>query len=386
METKQSGKSSKIFQGKSHYTSLKRKLIIIFTIVIAIPFLVMSIYILPNQIRSQYIESSNQQLKSADEDMQTFFSDIQYNIGYLAPASLMESSKGHLTSYVNRGEKDDRVIRSSKAGGVEQQIFGTYDSFRVSHPYAEYVYFGLESKEYMQSPEGRPVVANYDPTTRLFYTAAVAGKGKFVYTEPYENDGNVILGVDKAIYDGDHHLLGVAGIDVNLDSMTKMLNQIRIGKGGYLILVHQNGTVISDAVDSKFNLKNIKDLKITGLDSISKASDGVESTKFQGEKYLTNIYTSPATGWKVIAMLPQKEISSATFNISIVILLLAALTYIIGLALVCRFTDAIQIPIKRLSQRLEMLSNGDLHSEVPVVKTKDDVGILASSLHSVVDN
>jgi len=365
--------------------SLKRKLITIFTIVIAIPFIIMSVLILPNQIKSQYIESSGQQLKLADKNMETFFSEIQYNLDYLAPASLMKTSKGHLTSYVNKGEKDDRVIKSSKAIGMEQQIFQSFDSFRLAHPYVTYVYYGLESKEYMQSPEGGAVVANYDPTQRLFYTTALTGKGKYVYTEPYQNDGNVILGLVKAVYDG-NNVLGVSGIDVSLDSMTKMLNQVKIGKSGYIILVHQNGTIISDSLDSKYNLKKIEELKITGLEDIKKATDGVKTTKLGGEQFLTNIYTSPNTGWKVIAMIPQKEISSATFSVSGIVLLIALLTLLIGLILVWKFTDDIQIPLRKLSKRLELLSHGDLHSEVPSVKTKDDVGILADSLRHTVGN
>lgn len=366
-------------------SSLKRKLSIIFTIVIAIPFAVMSLIILPNQIKSQYIESSGQQLKLADKNMDTFFSEIQYNLDYLAPASLMQASKGHLTSYVNKGEKDDRVIKSSKAGGMESEIFQNFDSFRTVHPYVAYVYYGLESKEYLQSPEGGAVVANYDPTQRLFYTTAITGKGKYVYTEPYENDGNIILGLVKAVYDGDN-LLGVSGIDVNLDSMTKMLNQVKIGKGGYLILVHQNGTIISDSMDSKYNLKKLDELKITGLENISKATDGVKNAQLGEAKFLTNVYTSPNTGWKVIAMIPQKEIDSETSSVSGAVLLIAALTLLIGLAAVWKFTDAIQIPLRKLSKRLELLSHGDLHSEVPVVKTKDDVGILADSLYQTVEN
>ncbi len=226
---------------------------------------------------------------------------------------------------------------------------------------------------------------NYDPTQRLFYTTAITGKGKYVYTEPYENDGNIILGLVKAVYDG-NDLLGVSGIDVNLNSMTEMLNQVKIGKSGYLILVHQNGTVISDSMDKEHNLKKIEELKITGLENAGKITDGVKSTGLDGEKFLTNVYTSPNTGWKVIAMIPQKEIDAASFSISTAVLLIAFLTLLIGLAAVWKFTDAIQIPLKKLSQRLELLSRGDLHSEVPSVKTKDDVGVLANSLFYTVEN
>ncbi len=206
-----------------------------------------------------------------------------------------------------------------------------------------------------------------------------------MYTEPYQNDGNVILGLVKAVYDG-NNVLGVSGIDVSLDSMTKMLNQVKIGKSGYIILVHQNGTIISDSLDSKYNLKKIEELKITGLEDIKKATDGVKTTKLGGEQFLTNIYTSPNTGWKVIAMIPQKEISSATFSVSGIVLLIALLTLLAGLILVWKFTDDIQIPLRKLSKRLELLSHGDLHSEVPSVKTKDDVGILADSLSNTVEN
>ncbi len=380
MKREETGKST----GKMRYTSLKRKLIIIFTVVIAIPFLAMALYVLPNQIRAQYIESSGQQLKLADENMKTFLTDVQYNVNYLTPASVLKSAAGQLTSYTDRGEADDRVVRSARAGGIEQEIFETYDSFRLAHPYIEWVYLGLESKEFIQTPGETTLAAHYDPTTRPFYLEAVKGKGEFVL-EPYEYDGSVLLEVAKAIYDGDR-LLGVGGMDVSLDSMTEMLNQIRIGKNGYLILLHQNGIIISHAADSSFNMKSIEELEITGMGSIAEVSDGAKRTAFQGEQYLTNIYTSPSTGWKVIAMVPQKEISSAIFNVSILILLLAALTYGIGLILVVRFTDAIQVPIRKLSRRLELLADGDLHTEVPAVEAKDDVGILASSLHSVVEH
>lgn len=379
-------KKKKKRESKTKKTSLKRRLAFIFTLVLIIPFAILSIFTLPAQIRNQHIRANSQQIKIVDEYVNELFINVEHNVDYLAPSSLLQEAKGNLTSYINRGEDEDRSIQSAKAGGLEQKLFEDYDRYRQTHPEVTYVYFGLEETgEYLQSPGGDSeiLIPNYDPRERPFYTAGLEGKGEYIIADPYVWDNRVIINVTKAIYNQDE-LLGVAGIDINLDTLTEMMSNLDIGDKGYIILVNENDTIISHSANSENNTKKLSEIGIKGLKDITTISSGVFTTYTDGQSYLTNLYTSPVRGWKILTMVPTREIFFEILKVSGITLLIAIFTLVIGLIFVFRYTNAIQNPVEAISKRLEQLSEGDLQSEVPKIQSKDEIGILGASLDKTI--
>lgn len=194
----------------------------------------------------------------------------------------------------------------------------------------------------------------------------------------------MIINNAKAIYDNDK-LLGVVGIDIDLSALTDMMEEIKLGDNGYIILVNEKGTIICHSLDKQYNTLNIDEIGIGSLPDLDNVSEGIYNTSFLKNKYYTSIYTSPATGWKIMGMMSKSDINQQILWVTFITLGIAGIALVGGLYFVFRYTDAIQKPVAQLSQRFEGLVRGDLSSEIPTSNSHDEIGVLLNSAKTFID-
>lgn len=97
-----------IFQKKRESKkSLKVKLATIIIGVLIIPIAVLSLLVLPRQIKNQQFDAVNEQLSIIDANINQIFSAAQKNLDFMVTKDLLNESKGNLKSYMNLGEEDD---------------------------------------------------------------------------------------------------------------------------------------------------------------------------------------------------------------------------------------------------------------------------------------
>jgi methyl-accepting chemotaxis protein len=54
-----------------------------------------------------------------------------------------------------------------------------------------------------------------------------------------------------------NNIIGVQSMDVTLDTLTRIVENVKLGETGYIILVDDQGTVLADPKNTKHNFKNI---------------------------------------------------------------------------------------------------------------------------------
>lgn len=89
-------------------------------------------------------------------------------------------------------------------------------------------------------------VPTYDPRTRPWYQGAVEAGGLYA-TEPYVFQSTGELGVTFAdpILAADGTLIGVAGVDITLSSLARILEEMRIGQDGVVFMMDASGRLVS---------------------------------------------------------------------------------------------------------------------------------------------
>lgn len=91
-------------------------------------------------------------------------------------------------------------------------------------------------------------------------------------------------------------------------------------------------------------------------------------------------------GWSVAVYAPSDDFLSDTYltiTITIILIVVAAIIAVISATLIGK---RIGDPIKLCTERLSKLAKGDLKSEVPEIKSNDEVGVLAGATKDLVDD
>ena len=184
---------------------------------------------------------------------------------------------------------------------------------------------------------------------------------------------------------------GIVYARLSSDSFSKMIQDISLGKSGYGFMVDKTGTVVAhkNTDNVKQQLNYIEAAKtdssfseVAGMvnDMIS-GNKGIDTVHYKGEKLTVGYAPIPNTdGWSIGVSAKTAELMKG-FYISVGITLIFTLIFLL-LALISavKIASPIVNPIIKMVERLELLTKGDLHSEVPIYERDDEIGTLSASL------
>ena len=227
----------------------------------------------------------------------------------------------------------------------------------------------------------------YDPRKRPWYKKAQISK-QFAWTNPYIFFTSQKPGITSAspVYDADGKLLGVFGVDIEIDEISNFLSKLKIGKNGKAFIVSQSGDVIAfpDITKIKYSDKASKKVRLTKIEELEdemsrkiyasflrtiKTSD-VKKPVFLSishEKQNYHAMFSPFQNtqwpWFIGIYIPEDDYlgeikENSVFNIYISIII-AVIFSIIGF-LIAR---SIIKPVNRLQRAAIAVNNNDLTTE-----------------------
>ncbi|OAV39551.1 methyl-accepting chemotaxis protein [Clostridium saccharobutylicum] len=190
---------------------------------------------------------------------------------------------------------------------------------------------------------------------------------------------------------------GIVSITNSASLLSDITNTIKVGKTGQSYAINKNGNLIADEnVDLVF--KGYNAINESKNDSSLKSIAGIESKMIKGESGFTTY--GIALNEKMVAYEPIPDtdgwslaVTSKTYEflmgtiIGIVIMVIAALIIIaLAIRVVVKMADSISEPIKLFANRLELLAQGDLTTEVPIINTDDETAILAEATRNTVND
>ncbi len=231
-----------------------------------------------------------------------------------------------------------------------------------------------------------------------FFKSALEGKTYFSTPYVSEDQQTASIMVSAPVKQGDT-VTGVLYFACDNTVLQDIVNGISIGEEGDGYILDKTGTTIAYADQSLVLTKSnaIQESAASPNDQPLADLAAVEKRMVQGEtgigryqygdiQSLQGFTTIPGTdGWSIGVTVSEGEMMIAANISSLLMLGIGVAICVIGALAALRIGKSISTPIEQCTQRLAMLAQGDIHSPVPEVKRKDELGVLADSLRNATE-
>jgi methyl-accepting chemotaxis protein len=341
-------------------------------------------YQITSKAKNDFIDNSSNQMKIVEESINSFYSQLDQNINMMATNPMVMGADSSITSYAEKEETAQ--MTPSKNGGIEQRIYEFFEDFADSHPGTMYVYFGTESGSYLQWPE-TSLPAKFIPSEKGWYQAAIDQEGRIVRTDPYiDGISNIMITSNvRAFYDTEGKLLGTIGIDVEQTVISDMLKNMKTGKTGFSMILHNTGVILADGSNEENNFKNVNEVGIEGLSKLISTDLKQFTITINGTRYMVNPYQVEGTDWILVSFMSLDEINADAVKISISILIISVFILVITFFAIKTISRRITSPIIQSSEYLKILATGDFSNEIDskLLSRKDEIGTITNAMNDM---
>ncbi len=230
--------------------------------------------------------------------------------------------------------------------------------------------------------------ADYDPTSRSWYKAAV-NSSEPIITEPYtdvQTNRQVITCAVRVQENG--KTIGVLGADIFIDYLVEVVNSIKADENGYAVLITADNKIICHknadflpVVDANGNdvMINLAD---TSANFVQPAEGKlVYFTDYDGQKVRYSEQTVPATGWKLGYLLNSDEFNKPTLDLIVTMLIMAAVFN--GLISVCimLLLKKMFAPMQDIANNSNRVAGGELDVTFDY-SYKDEIGSVCRAIEN----
>lgn len=243
------------------------------------------------------------------------------------------------------------------------------DSLFDGNNYAERDYFKAAIK-------GESFIS--DPTI-----SKVTGKVSFLVAAPVWKEGRV-----------NTEIIGVVYFVPDEDFLNQIVEQLQASPNGYGYMINKTGTLVADKDRSLVGQEN--SIEQAKTDPSAAALAAIDQKLIQGETgFGEHVYggvrwveayapVDATNGWGLAVMAPKIDFLESFYLAVLVTVGVMVLFVIIGIVVAVTYTNKLTRPLKRCVDRLALLAEGDLHTEVDTISRKDEVGVLQGSLETLV--
>ncbi|PWF69129.1 chemotaxis protein [Vibrio sp. T21] len=242
--------------------------------------------------------------------------------------------------------------------------------------------FGYESNGFViENDDGWDAGPDYDPRQRPWFIAA-KNKGDLVVTDPYvdASSKNVIISVGTPVKQNGQFLAGMF-YDLELTTLSDLVNQVNLFDAGYLFLVTDDGTTIAHP-QSKYNGEKLNSY-LPQVD-LNKATQHIE---VDNNPYMVSLTHIPSENWYVGAIIDETAAYSVVGelrNSAIIYSIIAVLASVIALTLLIR---TLMRPLDTLNTTIKDVASGkgDLTQRLET-DTDQEFSELAKNFNTFMEN
>lgn len=248
------------------------------------------------------------------------------------------------------------------------------------------VYAGTEDgRMLMRSAEVEATLPpDYDPRVRPWYQKAQR-LGQASFTDPYldATSDETIISAMAPIKRGSY--VGVAGMDISLNTIDQMLSTITLADTGYAALINNSGTVLFHPNSE------IVGKSISGMIGQQPVLDGtLQGFKSEGVEWSVSFHPiseARAVDWYLATFVNENLISAPIVEARTMGLIIAGVGLIVALVLLYFAIRFLLAPVRRLNVAMSLIASGDADLTKRLDDSaSDEFGQLARSFNSFVEN
>ena len=240
--------------------SMKNRLTLLFVVMVLVPLLTVGAIIdrnICNNAKADFNTATTAQIKQVDDTITLFFDGIKKDARWMAALPELRNKNAMVTKYMDQPGDAKGMIEMNPlaAGGDEAVLYQIFERVVKAHPEISTVSWGTSDGGYLQYP-AIPRKKGYDSRERDWYKDNVRQPDRVALTDPFlTSKGVPTVGIFTAVRDQENGIKGVLGFNIDLPIITDMIDKIKIGDTGYVILVDSKNTIIADPKKPELNFK-----------------------------------------------------------------------------------------------------------------------------------
>ena len=225
---------------------------------------------------------------------------------------------------------------------------------------------------------------DFEITTREWYECTKTKKT--FLTEPYTDisTGTMIVSVATPVYNSAGAVIGVTGVDISLNKVSKLMKNYTIGEDGFSVLLSSDGVIVYAPIEQiiMLNMKNL-DVNKEAIEALEQKQETFMQLEFGGQREFGQFTNVGDTGYMILSVLPNSEYYRETFVCSC--LLAFVILSATSLVFICikKSSEKITKPILVLNDTAKKLAEGDLNIALEL-HTNNEIGELAYHIEETV--
>jgi signal transduction histidine kinase len=340
--------------------------------------------------RAELLNSANERAISEVTDSARELDDLFLRIGMLprAIATLQEA-------YGNKPDPEmTNFLRELMARTPPEDVYGLYIAYEKVDLFLAF------HRKYWPSPT--PLEYDYRAPGQEWYQGPKTSKALF-FTEPYfdEGAGNTsMVSLTAPVVGKDNEFLGVAGADISLEQVQRMVNRIRIrfqslnsgekNEEQLAYLVSRSGRIIAHPEPTLMLRKDFPGANLSTLPAgkeIARQAEG--TTTFESGDRTMRVYwaTAPLAGWKLVLVVPEAIILEPVVQMAWQTLQIGLGGVLLAVVLATFVARRFSRPVLRLRAASSALQEGEFKNLQlsNLVRRKDELGDLARTFETMAE-
>lgn len=174
------------------------------------------------------------------------------------------------------------------------------------------------------------------------------------------------------------------------DLLDDVISNINIGENGIAYMANRQGIIVGHPEQSMILAKNTL-AQLSGgnekmLSRVITGETGAIEYSIDGEDMLVAFSPIRGTQWSLVIQIPKADYDHFIHSAMYVAILSTLVILLVSIFLVLRLARSISRPVKGVTNRMIALSDGDLHTEVISVRTRDELEVMTLTLSTTVES
>ncbi len=225
---------------------------------------------------------------------------------------------------------------------------------------------------------------DFDATKKSWYLDGLKSDS-FILGDVYfdEDSQSYVVGASGVLKSRDGTVRGVAAADVYLDSISKIVSEVRIEDTGGIFLVDTRTNTIIGHQDKEVTGKKMEELEDGRYTYINQQIlEGKTGLSLYDNIYI-QVERVPGSDWMAVAYVSRTEVLRELHQLTASMLTVAVLAVLVLIFLVViQVRRVIGRPVKELSMVATRIAQGELDQAIHY-RSRDELGVLASDFNQV---
>ncbi len=233
--------------------------------------------------------------------------------------------------------------------------------------------------------------ADYNYFQQEYYTMSASAQ-EAQFTDPYyDATSDTIMSTCACPMIVDGKYIGCVTVDIGLETITNLIDNIKVGENGKAVLITPDGTYLAgveaDKIQNAVKITEDENASVAAAgNEILKNDSGELSCKINGEQKNLYYATLDRTGWKMILEMPRAELNAPLIRMVKILSLVVLVTIIVAYAVVLIHVNAIAKSVRKVQGFAGSLADGDFTIDTLKVATRDEIGDMSGSLNQMYES